>query len=138
MTKFADIMYKMFPLYQPPVDAENLTEIPMPVKTLHQRFLTISESEPFGPIDAAKVFGIEPAGITLKKLTQVDDTKEEIDQSHTQEVIVGIQKQGDRGLFKFVNAQAGEVGYRYGTSLRDTKRDRAIGYDRAGKAVNLV
>lgn len=130
-------MYKMFPLYNAPVEAENLTEIPAPQRTLHQRFLTISESEPFGPVDAAKVFELEPASETLHKLTEIDDASV-TDNVKKTSVVIGNEKQGDRSLFKFTPAKSGSVGYRYGASKRDRKRNRDIGFDRTGNMVNLV
>jgi len=137
MEKFASVMYKMFPLFEPPVDAENLTEIPTPQRTLHQRFLTISESEPFGPVDAAEIFGLEPAQQTLDNLTEFKDTTANSN-TRTNEVLIGKQKQGDSAVFKFTHAQSGNVGFRYGASRRDRKKDRAIGFDKAGKMVNMV
>lgn len=127
-------MHKMFPLYQPPIEADNLTEIPEPSKTLHQRFLTISESEPFGPVDAAAIFDLEPAQQTLNKLSEfVQDSDKP--QVRMNEVLVGVQKQGDKAQFRFTKATSGDVGYRYGASRRDQKRDRAIGFDKLGRMV---
>lgn len=133
MAKFADTMYKMFPLYEPPVEAENLTEIPTPHKTLHQRFLTIAESEPFGPVDAAGLFGLEPAQQTLEKLTDFKDDEE----AHVKlnKVLVGTERENDRRVFKFTHAKSGSVGFRYGASRRDRKKDRAVGFDQAGRMV---
>lgn len=130
-------MYKMFPLYNPPIEAENLTEIPTPEKTLHQRFLTISESEPFGPVDAAKLFDLEPAQDTLKNLSEITDSSEAVSHKLNQ-VKLGQQKQGDRGMFKFTHSKSGDVGFRYGASRRDRKKDRAIGFDTKGQMINLV
>lgn len=123
----------MFPLYQPPAEADNLTEIPTPHKTLHQRFLTISESEPFGPVDAAKIFGLEPAQRTLNKLTELNEVAD--NQIVRNEVLVGTQKEGDRATFRFTKATLGSVGFRYGASRRDRKKDRAVGFDRSGRMI---
>lgn len=126
----------MFPLYDPPNEADNLTEIPTPHKTLHQRFLTISESEPFGPVDAAKIFGLDPAQETLDKLTELtDQTNKTVKTSH---VVVGIQKQGDDTQFRFTKANSGEVGFRYGALRRDQKKNRAVGFDKVGRMVYTV
>lgn len=130
-------MYKMFPLYNPPVGADNLTEIPTPSKTLHQRFLTISESEPFGPVDAAKIFQLEPASETLNNLTEVKDHHGHSGDVNLKKVVVGTQKEGDRSVFKFTKAKTGSVGFRYGASKRDRKKDRAVGFDRVGDMVYL-
>jgi hypothetical protein len=130
-------MYKMFPLYEPPVNAENLTEIPTPSKTLHQRFLTISESEPFGPIDAAKLFDLEPAQQTLDNLTELAEHGETTLHTNVNKVLVGSQADKDRHLFKFTHGKAGETGHRYGASRRDTKKDRRIGFNTQGKMVYM-
>lgn len=135
--KFATTMYRMFPLFEAPVNAENLTEIPVPLKTVHQRFLTISESEPFGPVEAADVFGLEPAQQTLDNLTEFNASSANL-QAATADVVIGKQKQGDSAMFKFTQVQSGHTGFRYGASRRDRKKDRAIGFDRAGKMINMV
>ncbi|GMF06177.1 unnamed protein product [Ambrosiozyma monospora] len=71
LRKMSDVIYKMFPVYENSgLQAENLTEIPIPEKTQQSRFLTIAESQPFGPVDAAKEFGLEPAAVTLQKLSE--------------------------------------------------------------------
>lgn len=126
----------MFPVFNAAKDGDNLTEIPTPHKTLNQRFLTISESEPFGPVDAARVFDLEPALETLEKLTEL--TNEEIKETKKNKVIVGVQKQGDDSQFRFTLATSGQVGYRYGASRRDTKKNRAVGFDTAGKMIYTV
>ncbi|CAK7910071.1 37S ribosomal protein S35, mitochondrial [[Candida] anglica] len=136
LERFGSVMYKMFPLYEPPVNAENLTEIPTPSKTLHQRFLTISESEPFGPVDAAKLFDLEPAQQTLDNLTEIK-VDGEGSKKVVNKVLVAPQNDGDRHLFKFTHSTSGEVGNRYGASRRDTKKDRRIGFDASGKMVYM-
>lgn len=136
MKKFANVMYKMFPLYSASKSPENLTEIPTPHKTLHQRFLTISESEPFGPVDAANIFGLEPASQTLENITQHTTSKET--QKHVNNVIIGEQKQDDTAVFKFIQSKSGDVGFRYGASRRDRKKDRGVGYDKEGRLVYTI
>lgn len=135
MQKFAEVMYKMFPLYQPPRDSDNLTEIPTPHKTLHQRFLTIAESEPFGPVDAAKVLDLPVASVTLSKLSEFDENSES--QVKLNKVVVGTQNQGDRVAFKFTSSTSGQVGHRYGASRRDRRKDRAVAFDAEGKMVYI-
>lgn len=129
-------MYRMFPLYEPPVQAENLTEIPTPQRTLHQRFLTISESEPFGPVDAAKVFDLEPAQHTLNKLTEIKEDGS-ISNLKPHKVSTANERENDRSLFKFTHSNVSDVGFRYGASRRDRKKDRRIGFDNAGKMVYM-
>lgn len=130
-------MGKMFPLFYPPKHRDNLTEIPTPAKTLHQRFVTISESEPFGPVDAASIFGLEPAQETLNSLSEFKDVSDspKVKQS---EVVVGVQKDGDDTQFRFTKATSGDVGFRYGASRRDKKRDRTVGFDKLGRMVYTV
>ncbi|CAN3500929.1 small ribosomal subunit protein mS45 [Diutina catenulata] len=138
MDKFDDVMYRMFPLYHPPTNADNLTEIPTPHKTLAQRFLTIAESEPFGPVDAAKLLDLPVAQDTLHKLTDLDPEEQAAARPHTEKtVVVGKEKEGDRTQFKFTKGSIGNVGFRYGASRRDKKKDRAIGFDAEGKMVYL-
>lgn len=136
LSKFSGVMTKMFPLYEPPKEADNLTEIPTPHKTLHQRFLTISESEPFGPVDAAKIFGLEPAQQTLDNLTEVSE--ESNNTVKLNKVVVGVQKKGDDTQFRFTKATSGQVGFRYGALRRDRKKDRAVGFDKLGRMVYTV
>ena len=113
-----------------------MTEIPTPHKTLNQRFLTISESEPFGPVDAAKIFGLEPAQQTLDNLSEFKE--ESNHRVQLNKVTVGTQKDGDKVQFRFTNATSGKVGYRYGASRRDRKKDRAVGFDKLGRMVYTV
>ncbi|KAG7194902.1 uncharacterized protein KQ657_004010 [Scheffersomyces spartinae] len=130
ISSFAKTMYEMFPLYNAAHQPENLTEIPIPSKTLQQRFISIAESEPFGPIEAAATFELEPASETLEKLAAIKKGK-----TASREVIIGQQNQGERTAFKFIKAKSGDVGFRYGASRRDRKKDRAVGFDKAGKMV---
>lgn len=132
ISKFALVMYKMFPLFKVSDNSDNLTEIPTPHKTLHQRFMTISESEPFGPIEAARVLDLPVASDTLAELSEF---KQETDQVHQNKVVIGIQRQGDRSVFKFTLARSGQVGHRYGASRRDRKKDRSVAFDRQGKLI---
>ncbi|KAK6465071.1 hypothetical protein DFJ63DRAFT_332508 [Scheffersomyces coipomensis] len=136
LTNYSEVMYKMFPLYQPPVGSDNLTEIPTPHKTLTQRFLTIAESEPFGPIEAAELLELPVASDTLSNLSNVE-TAEDQANSIKQEVVVGTQKEGDRVQFKFTTSKVGNVGFRYGASRRDTKKNRGVGFDSEGRMVYI-
>ena len=97
----------MFPVFKGGYGADNLTEIPTPYKTLHDRFLTIEESEPFGPVDAAKILQLEPAETTLKKLTEfnVEETDEQQTEDKKVDVLYGKKREGDRSTFKFVEKQ---------------------------------
>lgn len=100
-------MKRMFPVFKGGYGADNLTEIPTPYKTLHDRFLTIEESEPFGPVDAAKILQLEPAETTLKKLTEfnVEETDEQQTEDKKVDVLYGKKREGDRSTFKFVEKQ---------------------------------
>ena len=136
MQKFADVMYKMFPLYDPKKNAENLTEIPIPEATKQSRFLTIAESEPFGPVDAAQEYGLEPAAVTLQRLSHgsessVNEVKKE--KKKDNDSFLAPMNKGDRSAFRFTDVKVGKIGYRYGKSFRDNRKDRKIDFDAAGK-----
>ncbi|SCU85962.1 LADA_0D11166g1_1 [Lachancea dasiensis] len=139
----ASTMYKMFPLFVPKIDSsrENLSEIPVPAKALQSRFMTIAESQPFGPVDAAKVLELEPAAETLEKLATLGEHSTGHSTTsasgHTKKVTYGEMKTGERSLFKFESARVGDVGYRYGSGNRDSKKDRKIGFNKLGKMVYL-
>jgi hypothetical protein len=139
LTKMSETMYRMFPLFEKEVHSENLSEIPVPVKTLQSKFVTIAESEPFGPIDAAKVFGLEPAAETLEKLGSGDHhLTDKESKKQEKEVFTAKSKNSDRFVFHFTKAKVGEVGFRYGTTLRDNKKDRKFTFDNSGKMVNAL
>lgn len=103
--------------------------------------MTIAESEPFGPIEAAKLLDLAPAGDVLKELQNVVS-----DQSELAEI--ELQKQKDAGLvfdvvnktatkpkgvvFRFKKAEVGKVGHRYGAYKDDRKKSRKVVYDRLG------
>ncbi|SCU82597.1 LAME_0C01970g1_1 [Lachancea meyersii CBS 8951] len=141
----ASTLYKMFPLFEPRIEVarENLSEIPVPSKALRSRFVTIAESEPFGPVDAAKVLELEPAAETLEKLATLGEhsahhsTSSAASSDNKKKVIYGQMSQGERSLFKFESARVGEVGWRYGSGNRDSKKDRRIGFNKLGKMVYL-
>lgn len=140
MKKMSETMYKMFPLFNPQTHAENLTEIPIPPKTQKSRFITIAESEPFGPLDASKLLGLEPAQEKLEKLSE---NGEHALHAHAEKAVKESSfyapvLEGEKSVFKFMEAKVGEVGFRYGTPLRDNKGDRKIGYDASGKMIYLI
>lgn len=116
---------------------DDLTEIPRPKVTNEQRFLTIAESEPFGPIDAAEVLGIEPASETLDKLTQHTETDNASSNSKSGSkssiAFYGPVYEGEKRKFRFTAAKVGEVGYRYGASRDDRRHGRKSVFDKAGK-----
>lgn len=137
----SETLYKMFPLFVPevPANRENLSEIPVPQKALSSRFLTIAESQPFGPVDAAKVLELEPAVKTLEKLSTIGEHSEgHIEKKeHKKKVVYGELKEGERSVLKFTHAKVGEVGHRYGRVLRDNKKDRKIGFNELGQMVYI-
>lgn len=134
-------MYNMFPLFSSRTK-ENLSEIPVPKKTLLSRFLTVAENEPFGPIEASKIYNLPPAVDLLKKAAEVGDhsehdfkLEEEKKQKAAEKIIVAKGKKKDRFVFEFTKAKVGQVGFRYGTTNRDNKKDRKIDYDSTGKMI---
>lgn len=143
LRKMSDTLYKMFPVFQPQYQQarENLSEIPIPDKALSSRFLTIAESQPFGPVDASKVLELEPAAETLKKLSTIGQHsaghKDAKDLKHKKQVIYGELLKGEKSMFKFTHAPVGKVGFRYGSGNRDSKKDRKIGFNELGKMVYI-
>lgn len=107
---------------------DNLTEIPIPKETKQQLFQSIAESEPFGPVDAANVLGIEPAKTTLEKLTDVESVEVTADSKalKTRRSFFAPQLEGERHLFRFTDAKVGKVGYHYGSSRDDQKSARKV------------
>lgn len=128
----ASTMYRMFPLFNVRENKENLTEIPVPQRTLTSRFLTVAESEPFGPIESSKIYQLSPAVDLLKTAAEHGSTKKQVS---NKKVHIGKRKPTDRFLFEFTEATVGKVGFRYGTTQRDNKKDRKIDYDASGKMI---
>ena len=136
-----ETLYRMFPVFDSDASfkRENLSEIPVPQKTLASRFLTIAESEPFGPVDAAHVLELEPAVETLRNLSTVGEHSSGHQQSTNKntKVVYGELVEGERSQYKFTNAKVGKVGYRYGSGNRDNKKDRRIGFNKLGQMVYI-
>lgn len=134
-------LYKMFPIFnsESSKSRENLSEIPVPQKALSSRFLTIAESEPFGPIDAAKLLDLEPAATTLEKLSAVGEHSlgHTTKKTGNVKVVYGELLSGEKSLLKFTNARVGKVGFRYGSGNRDSKKDRRIGFNELGKMIYI-
>lgn len=114
---------------------DDLSEIPMLEETRTQRFITIAESEPFGPIDAASVLEIESASTMLDKLTSTEDHHQQstsvsktIDNS-----FIATQLENEKSLFRFTSAKVGEIGFRYGAARDDQKHSRKVKYNSAGQ-----
>lgn len=140
MGKMSNTMRNMFPILRGNnAQKDDLTEIPVPQETRHQRFINVAESEPFGPIDAAKVLNIEPAADTLERLSTHGNQSHNNDKSSlTNEKDVsflGAQLDGEKALFKFTNAKAGNVGHRYGASRTDRRHARKVRYTATGQMV---
>ncbi|CAN6635818.1 small ribosomal subunit protein mS45 [Trichomonascus vanleenenianus] len=135
MGKYARTMEGMFPLLEPNSRLrDDLTEIPIPDETRHQRFISIAESQPFGPVDAANVLNIEPAAETLEKLNNHE--LELQSKSKKREVsFIAAQLEGEKAAFRFTNAKVGEVGHRYGAARDDRKHGRKMKYTATGQAV---
>lgn len=134
LKKMSETLYKMFPLFNPEKHAENLTEIPIPKETLQSRFLTIAESEPFGPVDAAKEFNLEPAAVTLERLSEGGEHSSHANAKEIKKdgSFIAPMYEGDKYAFKFTPVKVGQVGYRYGKVFRDNRKDRKIAFDAAG------
>lgn len=136
----ANTMFKMFPIFQKS-NNENLSEIPIPSKALSSRFQTIAESQPFGPVDAAKILELEPAAVTLEKLSTEGEHamghNKSIAGKKKNKVVYGELLKGERSQLKFVHRTVGKVGFRYGSGNRDNRKDRKIGYNKLGKMIYL-
>lgn len=146
LQRMSGTIYRMVPLFKSEHTAtrENLSEIPVPPKTLKSRFVTIAESEPFGPVDAANVLELEPAMKTLERLSAVGEHSEGHDAStksaseaRKTRVVLAELRQGDRSRLKFRDVKAETVAHRYGASRRDNKKDRAIGFNERGHLVYM-
>ena len=144
LQRLSKTIYQMVPLFKPDLikDRENLSEIPVPPKTLKSRFVTIAESEPFGPIDAANVLELEPAMETLQKLSTEGEhsaghlqTQKKQQKKH--KIVLAELKKGDRSRLKFKDIKAEKVAYRYGSVLRDNKKNRSIGFNELGHMVYI-
>lgn len=133
--------YNMFPVFEPESNfaRENLSEIPVPRRALSSRFLTIAESEPFGPVDAAKVLELEPAAQTLEKMGSIGEHGDNHNHSKgpSKRTVYGEVREGDRSVFKFTESKVGKVGHRYGAGIRDNKKDRKIGFNEVGQMVYI-
>lgn len=140
LARMAKTVYQMLPVFEPDKTfaRENLSEIPVPPKTLNSRFLTIAESEPFGPIDAAEVLELEPAVKTLEQLSTTGEHSQgnkSRSNSKKTSVTYGELRKGERSVFKFVDTRAEEVAHRYGSGNRDNKKDRRIAFNERGQMV---
>lgn len=114
---------------------DNLTELPMSKETRTQMFQTIAESEPFGPVDAAEMLGIEPANVTLERLTNIEaeqETETAKKNLKTNSFYARLVD-GERHLFRFSDAQVGKVGYHYGAARDDQKSGRKVRHLPNGK-----
>lgn len=154
LQRMSETMRQMFPEIRtnahglPDRSVDNMTEIPIPEETRHQKFMTIAESEPFGPLDAATALGIEPASVTLEKLsthTETDANSPSTSASAKTPEHKALAKhelaffapvmEGDRSKYRFSSAKVGQVGYRYGASKDDRRHARKVKYTTTGKMV---
>ncbi|CAL9729111.1 small ribosomal subunit protein mS45 [Monosporozyma unispora] len=144
VAKMASTMEDMFPLFNPPEGAmnrrENLSEIPIPPKAQRSRFVTLAESEPFGPLDAASVLELEPAVKTLERLaTEGEHSANQSKLSHSstkgRRVVYGAVLAGERSQFKVVDMPGHQSAYRYGSGNRDNKKDRRIAFNEHGRMI---
>lgn len=120
---------------------ENLTEVPVNNATQFGRFVTIAESEPYGPADAAEDFGVEAAKDTLQALVSGGE-KSFMEKVHMtglgrkeEPVRIGEVRAGEKKVWRFFDGVAGEVGLRYGRGPRDKRPGRAVGFKRDGTKV---
>lgn len=116
---------------------DELSEIPMPDETRTQRFISIAESEPFGPVDAANVLEIEPASTLLDKLTSVDHHNQASKSFNDdkKDAFYAPQLAGEKSVFRFSHAKVGTFGFRYGAARDDQKHNRKVKYNSIGQRV---
>lgn len=114
---------------------DELSEILMPNETRTQRFISIAESEPFGPVDAAKVLGIDSATTLLDKITSVDHVHDKDNKTKVArtDAFIAPQLNGEKAVFRFSAAKVGQVGYRYGAARDDQKHNRKVKYNSIGE-----
>lgn len=113
---------------------DDLSEIPVLEETRTQRFITLAESEPFGPLDAAKTLGIDSASAMLEKLKVSEDHHQRGGLgSKASSVYRAPQLENEKVLFRFIPAKVGEVGFRYGASRDDQKHNRKVQYNTIGQ-----
>lgn len=120
--------------------ASDLSEIPVLEETRSQRFITIAESEPFGPVDAARVLGIEPASKLLDNLNSSEDhhkhdesSPDAPQQKRGPKEFIAPQLEQERVAFRFKSVKVGDVGFRYGASRDDQKHNRKVVYNVVGQ-----
>lgn len=124
--RMSKTLEQMFPLYEP--SPRRMEEIEMTNKS---QFITLAESEPFGPLDAANLLGLKPAKELL--LQQGEHAKKK----HQDRVVYGPVRAGDRSVFKIKDVPGYKSAIRYGSGQRDNKRDRRVGFDSEGRMVYL-
>lgn len=120
---------------------QNLSEVPVPSATRGSRFMTLAESEPFGPIEAAKLLDLAPASDVLAQLQNVVDDHAlsaalELQKAQAKGDVFDVVKKSEAKpngvVFRFKKAQVGKVGHRYGAYKDDRKKGRKVAYDRLG------
>ncbi|KAG5361737.1 37S ribosomal protein S35 [Yarrowia sp. C11] len=120
---------------------QNLSEIPVPSATRGSRFMTMAESEPFGPLESAKLLDLPPAADVVEKLQHVVADHAETAEIEFQkakakgdifDVVNKSQTKPNGVIFRFKKAQVGKVGHRYGAYKDDRKKNRQVVYDRLG------
>lgn len=120
---------------------QNLSEVPVPSATRGSRFMTLAESEPFGPLESAKLLDLPPAADVLEKLQHVvqdhsESAHEEFEKAKAAGRIFDVVNKSETKpngvVFRFKKAKVGQVGHRYGAFKDDRKKNRQVVYDRLG------
>lgn len=121
---------------EPKTKVDDLSEIPVQKETRQQLFTSIAESEPFGPVDAAKALHLEPAKQILEKLSTVGEGEQQSEEtSQHPRSFYADRLEGERFLFRFTDASVGRVGFHYGAARDDTKPGRKVVYQPDGTRV---
>ncbi|KAG5358368.1 37S ribosomal protein S35 [Yarrowia sp. B02] len=127
--------------YSKPQGQQNLSEVPVPSATRGSRFMTLAESEPFGPLESAKLLDLAPAADVLEEMQNVVSDHSEMAEIEFQkakakgdvfDVVKTSASKPNGVVFRFKKAEVGKVGHRYGAYKDDRKKDRKVTYDRLG------
>ena len=130
---------------RPVLRVSNLSEIPIQKETRQQLFVSIAETQPFGPVDAAKALNLEPAKDMLERLTSnvsrdgsdkqssKSSNKNNNSQSSTEpgkspRAFYADRLEKDRFRYRLTDASVGRVGYHYGAAKDDQKSGRKVKY----------
>lgn len=143
LLNYNSMMYNYFPHFQISTntmkDSENLTELPNPLNK--SIFVTLNESEPFGPLDSANLLQRQPAKEILDNLTKEEKVSTE-DTTHRTQIIYSKLYERDRFQYKFINERVRPtdentfihgISNNYGAKKYDNSKYKKLFVDEQGK-----